>query len=125
MSTQYGFYIDSSRCTGCKTCELACKDFKNLSPEVNFRRIYEYAGGDWTEQDGVYTQNVFAYYLSISLYFFYIRHSAFINIFTPLSVALLNLNHKRIVQMLIFGAVALVIVLTAYLIYVLFHAEAF
>lgn len=51
MSTQYGFYIDSSRCTGCKTCELACKDFKNLSPEVNFRRIYEYAGGDWTEQD--------------------------------------------------------------------------
>ncbi|SUC25191.1 DMSO reductase iron-sulfur subunit [Providencia rustigianii] len=49
MSTQYGFYIDSSRCTGCKTCELACKDFKNLSPEVNFRRIYEYAGGDWTE----------------------------------------------------------------------------
>ncbi len=66
MSTQYGFYIDSSRCTGCKTCELACKDFKNLSPEVNFRRIYEYAGGDWTEQDGVYTQNVFAYYLSIS-----------------------------------------------------------
>lgn len=59
MSTQYGFYIDSSRCTGCKTCELACKDFKNLSPEVNFRRIYEYAGGDWTEQDGVYIRKTF------------------------------------------------------------------
>lgn len=43
--TQYGFYIDSSRCTGCKTCELACKDFKNLSTDVSFRRIYEYAGG--------------------------------------------------------------------------------
>lgn len=28
MTTQYGFFIDSSRCTGCKTCELACKDFK-------------------------------------------------------------------------------------------------
>ncbi|EAA1836826.1 4Fe-4S binding protein, partial [Salmonella enterica subsp. enterica serovar Heidelberg] len=26
MTTQYGFFIDSSRCTGCKTCELACKD---------------------------------------------------------------------------------------------------
>ncbi|HBT2481210.1 TPA: 4Fe-4S binding protein, partial [Klebsiella pneumoniae] len=26
MSTQYGFFIDSARCTGCKTCELACKD---------------------------------------------------------------------------------------------------
>ncbi|HBV1729816.1 dimethyl sulfoxide reductase subunit B, partial [Klebsiella pneumoniae] len=23
MSTQYGFFIDSARCTGCKTCELA------------------------------------------------------------------------------------------------------
>lgn len=52
MSQQYGFYIDTQRCTGCKTCELACKDFKNLSADVHFRRIYEYAGGDWTEQDG-------------------------------------------------------------------------
>ncbi|MEJ1876442.1 4Fe-4S binding protein, partial [Klebsiella pneumoniae] len=42
MSTQYGFFIDSARCTGCKTCELACKDYKNLTPEVSFRRIYEY-----------------------------------------------------------------------------------
>ncbi|MGU0015340.1 hypothetical protein ACVXG9_00860 [Escherichia coli] len=23
--------MDSSRCTGCKTCELACKDFKILA----------------------------------------------------------------------------------------------
>ncbi|AXD09112.1 dimethyl sulfoxide reductase [Salmonella enterica] len=47
MTTQYGFFIDSSRCTGCKTCELACKDYKDLTPDVSFRRIYEYAGGDW------------------------------------------------------------------------------
>lgn len=53
MTTQYGFFIDSSRCTGCKTCELACKDFKDLGPEVSFRRIYEYAGGDWQEDNGV------------------------------------------------------------------------
>ncbi|VEC51774.1 Dimethyl sulfoxide reductase chain B [Escherichia coli] len=60
MTTQYGFFIDSSRCTGCKTCELACKDFKDLGPEVSFRRIYEYAGGDWQEDNGVWHQNVFA-----------------------------------------------------------------
>ncbi|MDD6911680.1 MAG: 4Fe-4S binding protein, partial [Actinobacillus minor] len=24
---QYGFYFDAERCTGCKTCELACKDY--------------------------------------------------------------------------------------------------
>ena len=46
MTTQYGFFIDSARCTGCKTCELACKDYKNLTPEVSFRRIYEYAGAE-------------------------------------------------------------------------------
>lgn len=66
MTTQYGFFIDSARCTGCKTCELACKDYKNLTPEVSFRRIYEYAGGDWQEDNGVWQQNVFAYYLSIA-----------------------------------------------------------
>lgn len=54
MTTQYGFFIDSSRCTGCKTCELACKDYKDLTPEVSFRRIYEYAGGDWQEDNGVW-----------------------------------------------------------------------
>ncbi|STH34987.1 anaerobic dimethyl sulfoxide reductase subunit B [Escherichia coli] len=56
MTTQYGFFIDSSRCTGCKTCELACKDYKDLTPEVSFRRIYEYAGGDWQEDNGVWHQ---------------------------------------------------------------------
>ena len=43
MSTQYGFFINSARCTGCKTCELACKDYKDLTPDVSFRRVYEYA----------------------------------------------------------------------------------
>ena len=32
MTTQYGFFIDSARCTGCKTCELACKDYMRNRP---------------------------------------------------------------------------------------------
>ncbi|MEA7538878.1 hypothetical protein ONQ62_28290, partial [Salmonella enterica subsp. enterica serovar Virginia] len=43
--------------TGCKTCELACKDYKDLTPDVSFRRIYEYAGGDWQEDNGVWHQS--------------------------------------------------------------------
>ncbi|GAB8926262.1 hypothetical protein OkiPb00545_03210 [Escherichia coli] len=45
---------------------MVSNNFKDLGPEVSFRRIYEYAGGDWQEDNGVWHQNVFAYYLSIS-----------------------------------------------------------
>lgn len=64
---QYGFYFDAERCTGCKTCELACKDYKDLGTDVNFRRIYEYTGGSWVQDNnGCWNQDVFAYYTSIS-----------------------------------------------------------
>ena len=64
---QYGFYIDSSRCTGCKPCQVACKDKNQLPIGVNFRRVYEYAGGSWTQVGkDIWRQDVFAYYLSVS-----------------------------------------------------------
>ena len=66
MTRQYGFHIDSAKCTGCKTCQLACKDYKNLAADVNFRRVYEYTGGTWQESGGAWRNNVFSYYLSIS-----------------------------------------------------------
>ncbi len=64
---QYGFYFDNSRCTGCRTCEMACKDYKDLDADTAFRHVYDYEGGTWTEiGNGLYEQNCFSYHLSIS-----------------------------------------------------------
>jgi anaerobic dimethyl sulfoxide reductase subunit B (iron-sulfur subunit) len=66
VANQYGFYIDTERCTGCKTCHVSCKDRKDLPIDVKWRRVYEYGGGDWVENaDGTFSQSVFSYYLSI------------------------------------------------------------
>ena len=65
--TQYGFYFDSTRCTGCKTCELACKDYKDLGTDILFRRIYDVEGGSWVEgEDGTWTRDSFVYHVSNS-----------------------------------------------------------
>lgn len=65
--TQYAFYFDSSRCTGCKTCELACKDYKDLDQTVAFRKIYDYEGGTWEQgEDGSCTCSAFVYHVSMS-----------------------------------------------------------
>lgn len=44
---QLGFYIDSSRCSGCKACQVACKDKNNLEVGRRFRRVYEVNGGSF------------------------------------------------------------------------------
>ena len=64
---QFGFSFDQARCTGCHTCELACKDYHHLGGGVAFRTIHEFAGGTWRENpDGSWEQDVFAFYLSMS-----------------------------------------------------------
>lgn len=64
---QYGFHFNARRCTGCKTCMLACKDFHDLDRGVSFRQVYEYGGGSWQRaQDGTLSHDCFAYYLSVA-----------------------------------------------------------
>lgn len=67
MMKQYGFYIDTTICSGCKTCTLSCKDEKNQDLGPKFRRVYEYGGGEWVKQgETLWSQNIFTYYVSIS-----------------------------------------------------------
>ncbi|SPY96269.1 anaerobic dimethyl sulfoxide reductase chain B [Proteus mirabilis] len=64
---QLGFFIDSSRCSGCKACQVACKDKNNLEVGRRFRRIYEIQGGGFAPNgQGAFENNVFAYTLTIS-----------------------------------------------------------
>ena len=45
---QYGFFYDQSRCTGCKTCAVACKDWHDLPPgPLKYLRTYEYEKGSF------------------------------------------------------------------------------
>ena len=60
------FYFDSSSCSGCKTCQMACKDKNDLGPGQVWRRVYEVTGGDWEKEGSTWRQDVFAYNLSMS-----------------------------------------------------------
>jgi len=64
--TTYGFYFDSRYCSGCKTCQVACKDKNNLPGNLKYRRVYEICGSDWKRNDeGAWISGVVAYNLSI------------------------------------------------------------
>ena len=67
MLKRPAFFLDTQICTGCKTCMIACKDKNDLPMGVRWRRVVEFAGGDWVRHgDGTFSQNVFAYYISVS-----------------------------------------------------------
>ncbi len=42
---QLGFYVDVQRCSGCRCCQTACKDVKDLGVGTFFRRVNDYEGG--------------------------------------------------------------------------------
>ena len=65
--SQLAFYFDSSKCTGCKTCQVACKENHHLAVDNLYRRVYEYVGGSWepNPETGWYSQKgIFAYHVS-------------------------------------------------------------
>ena len=67
MSKQLAFYVDLSKCTGCKACQVACKDKNDLPSGVIWRRVFEYTGGSWLTNAGMSVpNNVFSYYVSVA-----------------------------------------------------------
>ncbi|WP_194785565.1 DMSO/selenate family reductase complex B subunit [Actinomyces haliotis] len=62
----YGFFFDQSLCTGCKACQVACKDKHGLPVGITWRRVVEYSGGSWQTSGNTFSPNVFTYYTSVS-----------------------------------------------------------
>jgi anaerobic dimethyl sulfoxide reductase subunit B (iron-sulfur subunit) len=46
LKTRYGFYFDTDRCIKCKSCEIACKQWKGLpAGSFKLRRVEEVTRG--------------------------------------------------------------------------------
>ena len=65
MTKQYAFYLNSSACSGCKACQIACKDKNSLPVGTLYRRVFHYGGGSWVTENGFQIpNNVFVYSVS-------------------------------------------------------------
>ena len=64
---QYGFFVNTDICTGCKACMTSCFDRNNLEVPQKFRKVYEFGGGEWKADDaGAFTATAFTYYVSMT-----------------------------------------------------------
>ncbi len=63
---QLAFYFDSSSCSGCKTCQVACRDKHNLGKGILWRRVYEVVGGEWEKRGEAWVPDIFSYYVSMA-----------------------------------------------------------
>ncbi len=65
MAKQLAFYVNIASCVGCKACQIACKDKNNLPVGIRWRRVFQYEGGEWVNQNGMMIpSSVFAYSVS-------------------------------------------------------------
>jgi len=44
-----GFYFDSATCSGCRTCQVACKDKNRLDVGTIFREVSSYESGSYPD----------------------------------------------------------------------------
>jgi anaerobic dimethyl sulfoxide reductase subunit B len=63
---QQAFHFDAQRCTGCRTCQLACADYHNLGQDHWYRKVYEYGDGTWTKEGDCWVTDSFTYHVSVA-----------------------------------------------------------
>jgi anaerobic dimethyl sulfoxide reductase subunit B (iron-sulfur subunit) len=62
----WAFWFDASACSGCKACQVACKDKHDLPLGVRWRRVYEVTGGGWEPEGDAWRSSVYAYNVSMA-----------------------------------------------------------
>lgn len=66
---QLQFVYDTQYCTGCKACQVACKDCHGLETGLLYRRVLAQEGGSFEPSPGGgYVNHVFARYQSVSCF---------------------------------------------------------
>ncbi len=40
---KYAFKMDAAKCIGCRTCTMACKNYNQLLPQIQWRKVYPLA----------------------------------------------------------------------------------
>lgn len=64
---QQAFYLDGGRCTGCKTCVYACRDYYGLDTGFSYRKTAECVTGDTVRtEEGVHQTTCEVYAVSFS-----------------------------------------------------------
>ena len=66
MAKRLGFHVNTESCTGCKACQIACKEKNSLPVGVLWRRVVEVSGGDWVKRGEAWIEHPFTYFLSVA-----------------------------------------------------------
>jgi anaerobic dimethyl sulfoxide reductase subunit B len=60
------FQLDGRACSGCKACQVACKDRNHLKTGQLWRHIVTISGGTWQQTGAAWTSDAFSYNLSLA-----------------------------------------------------------
>ena len=66
MAKELGFVIEQNICTGCKACQVACKDKNNLEVGRLFRTVKSTEGGSFTKKGEALEQDVVSYWTTLA-----------------------------------------------------------
>jgi anaerobic dimethyl sulfoxide reductase subunit B (iron-sulfur subunit) len=66
MTRQLAFHFDQRHCTGCRTCQIACKDKNDLEVGQQFRKVIEIEGGDFQQKGPAVEPKIYAFCISVS-----------------------------------------------------------